>query len=70
MIKSSKNRYAATPPASYQYSIAELKVKYSDSIIMIQRLPQVLSTAMGDEVIIARFEKEDKMLEFMHDAVR
>lgn len=54
----------------YQYSIAELKVKYSDSIIMIQRLPQVLSTAMGDEVIIARFEKEDKMLEFMHDAVR
>ena len=34
---------------SIQYCRA--KVKYSDSIIMIQRLPQVLSTAMGDEVI-------------------
>ena len=31
---------------------------------MIRRLPAALATAMGDEVIVARFKTEEEILDF------
>ena len=35
---------------------------------MIQRLPEALASAMGDEVIVARFPSEKDVLLFLHYA--
>lgn len=49
---------------NYQHSIMDIQQQYANSILMVQRLPKALATAMGDEVIVARFEHEEEILEF------
>lgn len=48
----------------YAHSTADVQEKYKDSILMIRRLPKVLASAMGDEVIVARFRSEDEIRDF------
>lgn len=49
---------------TYAHTTAEVQEKYKDSILMIRRLPEALASAMGDEVIVARFKSEKEILEF------
>ncbi len=50
---------------TYQHSLDDIKTKYNASILMIRRLPKALATAMGDEVIVARFPSEKEVLQFL-----
>lgn len=49
---------------NYVHSTADVQEKYKDSILMIRRLPKVLASAMGDEVIVARFRSEKEIRDF------
>lgn len=48
----------------YKHSNTEIQLKYQKSILMIDRLPEALSDAMGDEIIVARFKSEEEIIEF------
>lgn len=49
---------------SYKASSAEIMKKYSSSILMHERMSEVLSGAMGNEFFIAKFEDMNEMLMF------
>lgn len=49
---------------SYKYTSAQIKEMYPFNVLMTKRLPKALAEGMGDEVITARFESEEKMLAF------
>ena len=49
---------------SYKYTSAQIKKMYPFNALMTKRLPKALAEGMGDEVITARFESEEKMLAF------
>lgn len=51
---------------NYIHSNVEIQTKYQESILMINRLPEALASAMGDEIIVARFKSEKEILEFFH----
>lgn len=53
---------------AYAHSIEDIKAAYNANILMIQRLPEALAYAMGDEVIVARFPSEKDVLLFLHYA--
>ena len=50
----------------YQYknSIADIMKKYGPNIMMHERMPEILSSAMGNEFYIARFTNEKDMKKF------
>ena len=48
----------------YAHTTQDIQGTYRDSILMIRRLPAALATAMGDEVIVARFKTEEEILDF------
>ena len=50
----------------YQYknSIADIMQKYGPNIMMHERMPEILSSAMGNEFYIARFTNEKDMKKF------
>ncbi|MFR6488676.1 MAG: hypothetical protein ACLUQK_14420 [Clostridium sp.] len=48
----------------YAHTTQDIQDTYRDSILMIRRLPAALATAMGDEVIVARFQTEEEILDF------
>ena len=48
----------------YAHTTQDIQDTYRDSILMIRRLPAALATAMGDEVIVARFKTEEEILDF------
>lgn len=50
---------------AYAHSTEAIKTKYGNSILFIQRLPQALASAMGEEVIVARFPTEKEVLSFL-----
>lgn len=50
---------------AYKHTIDDIKTTYNESILMVRRLPEALATAMGDEVIVARFPSEDEVLAFL-----
>lgn len=49
----------------YIHSEEETIEKYKDSIVMKGRMPEALSVAMGNDMIIARFRDFDKVEEFI-----
>ena len=53
---------------TYAHSMEIIKTVYGNSILFIQRLPEALATAMGDEVIVARFSSEKEVLNFLEYA--
>ena len=48
----------------YTHSPADLYKKYGQSICMHERMPGILSSAMGDDMYIAKFETEKQVKEF------
>lgn len=48
----------------YQHTHVELLSKYRANITMSDRLPEVLATAMGDQMYLAKFQRESDMKEF------
>lgn len=49
----------------YAHSTEAIQSKYGNSILFIQRLPAALASAMGEEVIVARFPTEEDVLSFL-----
>ena len=49
----------------YVYSYDEVVAKYADKIVMKERMPEVLSGAMGNDMITARFETLDEGYAFI-----
>ena len=50
---------------NYVYPYNEIKERYKNNIVMEERMPEVLSGAMGNSMITARFESLDECLEFI-----
>lgn len=48
----------------YKHNAAYIFSKYGDAIMMHERMPEILSGAMGNEFYIARFKSEDDALAF------
>lgn len=49
----------------YEHSIDEVASWYKDNLVMNQRVSEVLAGAMGDWLMIARFEKEEDIIPFV-----
>lgn len=49
---------------SYKYTSQDILKKYSSSILMHERMSEVLSGAMGNEFFIAKFLDYDEMMQF------
>ena len=54
----------------FQMSHEELAAKYAKQIRMMERMPDALSGAMGNQMYIAVFPTEEEMNQFYADAVR
>ncbi len=52
---------------SYKYDYAYLNEKYGSHICMHEIMPEILSSAMGNEAYIARFETEKEVMDFARD---
>ncbi|MCR5230233.1 MAG: ATP-grasp domain-containing protein [Solobacterium sp.] len=52
---------------SYKYDYAYLSEKYGSHICMHEIMPEILSSAMGNEAYIARFETEKEIMDFARD---
>ena len=50
--------------ASYKHSSMEVYKKYGQAICMHERMPQILTSAMGDDFYIAKFKTEKEVKEF------
>lgn len=53
----------------YVYSIDDVKVKYGERIVMCERMPEILSGAMGQQMFTVKLktkEKVDEFVEFVH----
>lgn len=48
----------------YVFSQEEVIEKYRDSIVMKERMPDIMSAAMGNDMLIARFETLEQCFEF------
>ena len=48
----------------YVYTQDEVIEKYKYNIVMRERMPEVMSAAMGNDMVTARFETLDQCLEF------
>ena len=51
----------------YQFSLQELQQRYSEAIVQHITMDPALASAMGDEVLIARFRSEADAIRFFHD---
>lgn len=49
---------------NYVFSQEEVVKKYKDSIVMKERMPEILSSAMGNDMLTARFETLEQCFEF------
>lgn len=54
--------------ASYVVSHEEMLQRYAHALTMWERVPKVLSAAMGNQSYIARFRTREEMDAFLHDA--
>lgn len=53
----------------YVYSIDDVKVKYGERIVMCERMPEILSGAMGQQMFTVKLktkEEVDEFVEFVH----
>ena len=50
----------------YVYSHQDIMTKYAYALKMWERMPQILSAAMGDQTYIARFRTKEEMDEFLY----
>ena len=48
----------------YVFSQEEVIEKYRDSIVMKERMPDIMSAAMGNDMLTARFETLEQCFEF------
>ncbi|NME35188.1 MULTISPECIES: acetyl-CoA carboxylase biotin carboxylase subunit family protein [Fusobacterium] len=55
---------------NYVNSREEILEKYKNNIVMIERMPDVFSAAMGNDMITARFETLEQCLEFENDYLK
>ena len=46
------------------FSQEEVIEKYRDSIVMKERMPDIMSAAMGNDMLTARFETLEQCFEF------
>ncbi len=51
---------------NYVHSEEEIWQKYGDRIVMRERMPEILSQAMGNEMYTAKLDSEEDMNEFIH----
>lgn len=49
---------------TYQHTMQEIKDIYKEHVLLIQRMPKALASAMGDEIIVARFKTESEIQDF------
>lgn len=49
----------------YAHSIDIVLNRYKYNIVMKERMPEVLSGAMGNEMLVARFPEQEQAIEFM-----
>lgn len=49
---------------TYQHTMQEIKDLYREHVLLIQRMPKALASAMGDEIIVARFKTESEIQDF------
>ena len=54
----------------FQMSHEELAAKYAGNMRMMERIPDALSGAMGNQMYVAVFPTEEEMNAFYADAVR
>lgn len=54
---------------SYFYSHEELIARYDRNLRMVERMPDALSDAMGNQVYIATFSTKEGLDEFFHDCL-
>lgn len=50
---------------TYKYSIDEVKEKYSDKLVMCERMPEILSGAMGQQMFTIRVKTKEEVDEFV-----
>ena len=50
---------------NYVHSIDSVLSKYGNNIVMKERMPEVLSGAMGNDMLTARFPEQDQAIEFI-----
>lgn len=53
---------------SYKYGMDEIRALYGNVLTMCDRMPQALSSALGDTVFMARFNTKTEMKEFFKTA--
>ena len=53
---------------NFKLSHEELIEKYHDQMKMVERIPNALSSAMGNQMYVANFPTEEEMDQFYHDA--
>ena len=76
MIKYDKTFHTTTRPYmvvfvgrrktnSYKYSTEDVLKKYKDNICMSEIMPEVLATAMGNQMFIAKFKEQSESKSFL-----
>ena len=53
----------------FRYSHEELADRYADEMRMMERLPETLAEAMGNQLFLAVFDTQEELDAFYHDAV-
>ncbi len=53
---------------AYRRSMQDLRDEHKEAILDIRRMPEVLAQAMGDVVVLARFESEEAAVHFAREA--
>ncbi|MFV0550846.1 MAG: acetyl-CoA carboxylase biotin carboxylase subunit family protein [Anaerorhabdus sp.] len=58
--------YGRRDNIKHKYTNTQIITKFKDAICMCERMPDILSDAMGNQMITARFETEKKATEFIN----
>lgn len=53
----------------YAMNLEDVKNEYGGAIVMQQRNPEVIAGAMGDDVLVARFENQEAIKPFIHKVI-
>ena len=54
----------------YDYRLREIKYKYSNALVMQEKIPAVYSDVMGDLSLSAKFKNQTNMKQFIQDCIR
>lgn len=54
----------------YDYRLREIKYKYSNALVMQEKIPAVYSDVMGDLSLSAKFKNQTSMKQFIQDCIR